>query len=124
MGSGWVALHLNRFPALFYDNMAPNVVLYAMSFFIIIKETSPWFETRLNAGVKQLLLSLSNASFGIYLIHPVFIDIFNHGRFGFVLKPAMGHPAWSIPVTVAAIYICSDLAVSVMRRIPALKYTV
>ena len=123
-GSGLVAFRCNRFPIVFYDNMAPNVALYAASFFIMVKETSPWIEARLNAGVKRLLLSLSGASFGIYLVHPVFIDIFNHGRFGFVLKPAMGHPTWSIPVTVAAIYLCSYLAVSVMRRIPALKHTV
>ena len=124
IGSGWVALHWNQFPTLFYDNMAPNVVLYAMSFFIIIKETVPRFEARLSTGVKQCLLSFSSASFGIYLVHPVFIDIFNHGRFGFVLKPAMGHPVWSIPVVAAVIYLCSYLTVAGMRKVPALKYTV
>jgi len=125
MGSSWIALHFNQFPALFYDNAAPNVVLYVVSFFIIVKETTPRIETQLNTGIKQCLLSFSSVSFGIYLIHPVFIDVFNHGRFGFVLTPAvMGHPAWSIPVTSAVIYICSYLVVSGMRKIPVLKNTV
>ena len=123
-GSGLIALRFNRFPALFYDNLAPNVAIYAASFFILVKEASPWLEIRLNAGIKQLLLSLSGASFGIYLIHPVFIDIFNHGRWGFVLNAPMGHPAWSIPVTSAAIYVCSYLAVLGMQRVPILKKTV
>ena len=123
-GSGWVALHANQFPALFYDNLAPNVVLFAASFFVIVKETVPRLETRLNPGVKQAVLSLSAASFGIYLVHPVFIDIFNHGRWGFVLTPAMGHPVWSIPVTAAAIYLCSYLTVLAIQKIPGLKRSV
>jgi surface polysaccharide O-acyltransferase-like enzyme len=123
-GSGWVALHANQFPALFYDNLAPNVVLFAASFFVIVKETVPRFESRLNADVKQSVLSLSAASFGIYLIHPVFIDIFNHGRWGFVLTAKIGHPAWSIPVTALAIYLSSYLAVLAIRKIPLLRTTV
>lgn len=124
LGSAWIVFHSNQFPTLFYDNMAPNVVFYAASFFIIVKETVPRIEARLNSGVKECLLSLSSASFGIYLIHPVFIDIFNHGRWGFVLKPAMGHPVWSIPLTAAAIYFCSYLAVLGMRKVPVLRSTV
>jgi surface polysaccharide O-acyltransferase-like enzyme len=123
-GSGLVALCFNRFPALFYDNAAPNVALYAASFFIMVKEASPWFETRLSAGIQRLLLSLSSAIFGIYLIHPVFIDIFNHGRLGFVLNAPLGHPVWSIPVTSAAIYVCSYLAVLGIQKVPGLKKTV
>ncbi len=120
-GSGLIALRFNRFPMIFYDNAATNVVLYATSFFIMVKETAPWLETRLNTGAKQFLLSLSGASLGIYLIHPVFIDILNHGRLGFVLNAPMGNPVWSIPVTSAAIYVCSYLAVLGIQKIPVLK---
>ena len=123
-GSGWVVFHADKFPVLFYDNLAPNVVLYAASFFVIVKETVPRFEARLGAGVKRSLLSLSAASFGIYLIHPVFIDIFNHGRWGFTLTAKMGAPAWSIPVTVLAVYACSYLAVLLIRKVPGLRATV
>jgi surface polysaccharide O-acyltransferase-like enzyme len=123
-GSGWLAQHTHQFQTMLYDNLAPNVVLFAASFFVIVKETVPRLETRLNEGVKRFLLSLSSASFGIYLIHPVFLDIFYHGRFGFVLTPAIGHPAWSIPVNALAVYACSYLAVLVIRKIPLLKTTV
>lgn len=124
IGSGWIVFRRGQFPALFYDNMAPNVVFYAASFFVIVKETVPRIEARLNAAARRCLLSLSSASFGIYLIHPVFIDIFNHGRLGFVLKPAMGHPAGSIPLTAAVIYLCSYGAVWGMKKIPGLRSTV
>ncbi|MEI8345618.1 MAG: acyltransferase family protein [Candidatus Omnitrophota bacterium] len=123
-GAGLVALRLNCFPMLVYDNTAPNVALYAASFFIIVKESTPWIETWLGTGLKQFILSLSGASFGIYLIHPVFIDLFSHGRWGFVLNAAMGHPAWSIPVVSAVIYVCSYLAVLGIQKIPLLKRTV
>jgi len=124
LGSGWIVSHANKFPALFYDNLAPNVVLYAASFFVIVKETLPRFELRLNEAVKRSILSLSAASFGIYLIHPVFIDVFSKGRLGFVLNATVGHPAWSIPVTAFAIYGCSYLAVLGIRKIPGLRATV
>ncbi len=123
-GSGWVVFHANKFPIIFYDNLAPNVVLAAASFFVIVKETVPRLEARWSAGVKRSLLSLSAASFGIYLIHPVFIDIFDHGRWGFTLTATMGDPVWSIPLTSFAIYLCSYLAVLAIRKIPLLKATV
>lgn len=123
-GSGWVTLRWDRFPALFYDNSAPNVVLYAASFFVIVKGVVPRIETRLNTGLKQFLLGLSSASFGIYLVHPVFIDLLTHGRLGFVLKPAMGHPVWTIPLIAAIIYLCSYAAVLGIRKVPVLKSTV
>jgi surface polysaccharide O-acyltransferase-like enzyme len=123
-GSGWVVFHANRFPALFYDNLAPNVVLYAASVFVIVKETVTQLEARWSEGVKRSLLSLSAASFGIYLVHPVFIDIFNHGRLGFTLTATMGHPVWSIPVTALAIYACSYLTVLAIRKVPGLRATV
>ncbi len=123
-GSGWVVFHAGRFPALFYDNLAPNVVLYAASCFMIIKETVTRLEPKWNAGVKRAFGGLSAASFGIYLVHPVFIDIFNHGRLGFTLTAQMGHPAWSIPVTALAIYACSYLTVLAIRKVPLLRATV
>ncbi|MFH0984844.1 MAG: acyltransferase family protein [Candidatus Omnitrophota bacterium] len=124
LGSGWVVFHANQFPALVYDNLAPNIVLYAASLFVIAKKTVSRLETRWSAGVKQVLRSLSAASFGIYLIHPVFIDIFNHGRLGFVLNANTGHPAWSIPVTALVIYLCSYLIVLAIRKVPLLRATV
>jgi surface polysaccharide O-acyltransferase-like enzyme len=124
LGSGWVVFHANKFPALFYDNLAPNVVLYAASFFVFVKETMPRFETQWSAGIKRFVLGLSAASFGIYLVHPVFIDLFNHGRLGFTLTAKMGHPAWSIPVTAFVIYACSYLTVLAIRKVPLLRATV
>ncbi len=124
LGSGWIVFHANKFPSLFYDNLAPNVALYAASFFVIVKETVPRLEMRLSEGVKRIVLSLSAASFGIYLIHPVFIDVFNHARLGFVLNALMGHPAWSIPLTSFAVYLFSYMAVLGIRKIPLLKTTV
>ena len=123
-GSGWIVFHKNQFPALFYDNLAPNVVLYAASFFVIVKEMTPRLEAGLSEGMRRVALSLSTASFGIYLIHPVFIDIFNHGRWGFVLTAKMGHPAWSIPLIALAVYFCSYLAVFGIRKIPVLRTAV
>lgn len=124
LGSGWVVFHANKFPTIFYDNLAPNIVLHAATFFVIVKETVTRLEPRWSAGVKQALLSFSAASFGIYLIHPVFIDIFNRGRLGFVLNAHTGHPAGSIPVTSFVIYLCSYLTVLAIRKVPFLRTTV
>lgn len=120
-GTYFLSRQTHSFQVLFYDNMAPNVVFYAASFFLIMKQVGPVLETRMKGGLRNFVLALSKASFGIYLIHPMILDALAKGRWGFVLKGDVPHPALMIPLTALAIYGLSFLAVSVIQKIPVLK---
>jgi surface polysaccharide O-acyltransferase-like enzyme len=121
IGTYLLTRHFHSFQTLFYDNMAPNVVFYAASFFMIMKHAGSALETHLGAGLRRLVLDLSKASFGIYLIHPMIQDILLKGRWGFVLKGDVPHPAFMIPVTAAAIYALSFFIIFVIQKVPVLK---
>lgn len=64
------------------------------------------------------LLSLANCSFGIYLIHPVIINIL-YKVVG--CQPIMFHPVISIPVFCAAIIVPCHIAVWIMKKIPVVR---
>ena len=120
-GTYFLSQHFHSFQLLFYDNMAPNVVFYAASFFMIMKHVGPWLEAHFNAKGRDFVLDLSKASLGIYLIHPMILDILAKGRWGFVLKGDVSHPAAMIPLTTAAIYAISFVVIFLIQKIPILK---
>ena len=121
VGTYLLSRHFHSFQTLFYDNLAPNGVFYAASFFMILKHAGPWIEAHLSVGLRNFVLNLSKASFGIYLIHPMILDILAKGRWGFILRGDILHPAWMIPFTTLVIYGLSFFVISLIRKIPVLK---
>ncbi len=109
------------FQSLFYESLAPNVVLYSISLFVIFKIAGQKFEHKLKLGVQRRLLQISKSTLGIYLIHPMAMDILLKGRWGFVLKGNMQHPLYMIPLTAIATYLLSLAVVQIIQRIPYLK---
>lgn len=125
LGTGALSANDDRYQNLLYDNFAPNVILFTASFFIIMKHAGPSIE-RLWPGqkIKNLILMLSSASFGIYLLHPMILDALIKGRWGVTLTGNAQHPAFMIPIVVTAVYALSLVIVRLMERIPVLKRVV
>jgi surface polysaccharide O-acyltransferase-like enzyme len=107
---------LNRY---FYNYLSPNVILMAISSFVVLRYffTQPEKE----GGSHNLIKHLSSASFGIYLVHVVFLDVLYNGYLGFVLSPASFYVAYSIPITAMVIFLLSYLQVSLFKKIPLLR---
>lgn len=123
-GTAWVCQRTTSFSPLFYDNMAPNIALYAAAFFILMKHASPRLERKMTVGRRRMTTLVAKASFGIYLIHPMFIDILIRGRWGFSLKSNTPHPIFMIPLVTAVVYLLSLGAVLAIQKIPLLRKTV
>ncbi len=123
-GNAWVCRQTGLFSPLFYDNLAPNVAVFAASFFILMKHASGTLEKWVVGEGRRAMALIAQASFGIYLIHPMFIDILNHGRWGFVLRSNASHPAFVIPFVAAVVYLFSLAAVFLIRKIPLVRRTV
>lgn len=104
----------------FYGNV-PNVLLMTVSSFIVLRylgETSRLLQAN---KVKSVVLNLSACTFGIYLIHALFLYIFHKGMLGFTLDAIQGPALLFIPLTAAAVYLVSWASVSVMARVPYLR---
>lgn len=104
----------------FFGNV-PNVLLMTVSMFILLRhigEHSKWLQS---ASVKPVLLSLSTCTFGIYLIHALFLYVFHKGLLGFTLDAVQGPALVFIPLTALAVYLVSWLSICVMARVPYLR---
>lgn len=107
----------------FYGSV-PNVLLMTVSSFIILRYLGETSRVLQLAKVKSVLLNLSACTFGIYLIHALFLYIFHKGMLGFTLDAIQGPALIFIPLTAAAVYLLSWLSVSLMIRVPYLRGTV
>jgi len=77
-------------------------------------------EGKLNTAIK----TLSSASFGIYLVHVLFLYAFSEGLFGFRLTALSGNPAYFVPILVALTYTCSFTVIYIMQKIPYVRRAV
>lgn len=123
-GTALMTAHSGSYHNGFYSNFSPNVIAYTASFFVIIKGTGAAIEKHLAPVLRAWILSCASASFGIYLFHPLVIDVFNRGYAGFVLNGKAEHPLWMIPLTVIAVYFLSYGVVRLLLKIPFLRRTV
>ncbi len=94
-----------------YAVLSPNTCLMAVALFLAAR--------RLELGRSPLWAKLSGATFGIYLIHPLLIDLGLH--FGF---PAPGWSVvWAVPLQTVAIAAVAFALAWCLRRVPKIgKY--
>lgn len=104
-----------------YGYLSPNVIVMSASFFVLARYVLGQSQVFLNPSALRLVESLSSASFGIYLVHAIFLSALNGGYFGFVLNGSAFHPALSIPATALIAFIFSYLTVMMIKRIPGLS---
>ncbi len=91
----------------FYDYLSVNVVVMSITFMLYVKQmpTNSWAK------------NYSVFVFGVYLVHPIFIDLFK-----FVgLSAERFNPIWSIPFFVLMVLICSIFTVRGLSKMPHLK---
>jgi surface polysaccharide O-acyltransferase-like enzyme len=110
-GTLTMSLNQGALYQLFWEGMSPGVALMAVGLFGMavsrFRDAKPpgWTER------------LSRASFCIYLVHIFFLDALVSHSFTVRLLPCLV----SIPLTVAAVFLCSCLTYLVLSRIPFVR---
>ena len=109
------------FSEYFYGYMTPNVILMSTSMFILTK----YFISKVDAFASDRMLSIlksfSAASFGIYLIHPIFLYLLEVGDLGIVISGFEGNPAISIPVTAVTTFFLSYVTILLLKKVPVVN---
>ena len=101
---------------LFYDNFSINTFIVTVAVFVFFKQ-------HLNRMPKtkkgrNLLLLVSKCSFGVYLIHPLFIDVLD--RFlGITIQSF--HQILSVPALSAVVFLASLGASILINKIPLIN---
>lgn len=94
-----------------YGNLTPNVCLTAAALFLLCR--------RLELGRGTIWGRLAPLTFGVYLLHPLFIELFN--ILGF--PDPMWNVAWAVPLQVLTVTLPALALTWLLRHIPKLgKY--
>lgn len=106
------------FSGYFYGYQSPNVIVASAAAFVLIRhvtENNNFFQRPVFLLVVR---SLSSASFGVYLVHVIFLYLLSAGVLGFTLSGFVGNPILSIPATAVTVFLLSYFAIVAIKRIP------
>jgi surface polysaccharide O-acyltransferase-like enzyme len=95
----------------FLDALSITVVPMSISFMLLVKKASKYIKP------SKFISSWSALSFGILLVHPVFIDILK--LLG--IRAMSIDSLFSIPLMATLVYVLSLLAAMIIRRVPLIK---
>lgn len=107
-----------------YSYFAPNVIFMSISIFLLFKNIS--WEKLINKKLYlyKLILTLSNTSFGIYLVHLLVLDIISSGVIGITIDPFLFNPIIGISLVSAITFLLSYFVVIIFQKIPLLNKAV
>lgn len=104
----------------FLGNLTLNVFACAVAVFVFTKQHSGYLKS--GTKLSRFIIRLSVYSFGIYLIHPLFVDELNY-TYG--ITPSGFCSVISVPILVIGIYIASAIVTALLSKIPFVnKYLV
>lgn len=107
-----------KFVGYFYGYLTPNVILASCSAFVVIKYAVTRFDFFRHPAVLAAVSSLSSTSFGVYLIHAMYLYLLAEGRLGVdILDLDLGE-IFTVPLTVILVFAVSHLSVLILRKIP------
>lgn len=112
LGYYYGSINDNRLISLyFYDYLSVSVLAMSLSFFYILKE---W---KLSVFLEKKIAKLSLLSLGIYLVHPVIIDIIRFFKIG----PDTFNPIISLPIITITVFAVSLSTCLIIRKMPVIK---
>jgi surface polysaccharide O-acyltransferase-like enzyme len=97
----------------FYGSLTLNTMIQSIALFLLFKDST--IKNRISGWI---INTISNYSFGIYLVHILVISIlYNHGIFW-----TMAYPLVSLPVIILITLVLSYSVIFLLRKIPLGKY--
>jgi surface polysaccharide O-acyltransferase-like enzyme len=110
------------FDGYFYEYHSPNTVLASIAIFVLFRSIN-WDSMLPKDGqFMKWMNSISIASFGIYLIHPLVMNVIASDEMmkliGFKINYSLIHPVIGTPITIIVVLLLSHLSIWIMRKIP------
>ena len=97
----------------FYNYDSPNVALMSVAVFVFFRYVLGVSDER---SRRQRMSGVARISFGIYLVHDLFIMLLRH----FGITPLSFSPILSVPVLTAVVFLCSFAVAWALSKIPFL----
>jgi surface polysaccharide O-acyltransferase-like enzyme len=109
--------HLN---VILYGYDRPNVILMALVAFVLLTQPQPAAWVAQHARALALVRGCAASSYGMYLIHPLLLDVLGSGVLGVRISGASLPGFVGIPVLAAGLLLASLGVMTVARRVPVL----
>jgi surface polysaccharide O-acyltransferase-like enzyme len=108
----------------FYSQLSLTVMMMSIGTFVLLRDWGIRLEKALAKGglTRRFLVATASASFGIYLVHRIFVELLPSDALGFSVGPLSFHPSLAIPVSSVVIFLASFAVVLVMRNIKLLRW--
>ncbi|WIV12240.1 acyltransferase family protein [Proteiniborus sp. MB09-C3] len=107
-----------------YSYLAPNIIFMSIMVYLLFKNIN-WDKIIGESPIiNKLISSFNRASFGIYLVHLLVLDIISSGDIGIIIDASSFNPIIGIPLVGSITFIVSYLAVVILQRIPLLNKVV
>lgn len=120
LGDWDIRIHDANGRPLFLEFDATNVTLMAVAVFLLVRSLplgrlAPW---------ARAITVVSNASYGIYLVHILVRYALKHGLLGFKLTALTFTPIVSVLLTAGTIFLLSLVIVLILKKIPYVRRAV
>jgi len=109
--------HLN---VILYSYDRPNVVIMALVAFVLLTQPQPAVWVARRPVLLAVVRALAASSYGIYLLHPLLLDVLGSGVLGVRVSGASLAPFIGIPTFAAGLLLVSLGVMTVARRVPGL----
>jgi surface polysaccharide O-acyltransferase-like enzyme len=115
----WVSADGLEYGRYLYGYLSPTVIVMSLCVFLAVRELTERREARAPIRHPRRLHFLGEATFGIFLIHPFFFELWIRHPPG---VPSVGHKlVWWLPATVVGLVVISFLCTVVLKQIPGLR---
>lgn len=115
VGTNYLSLRFNKRILPFYDYMSLNVALSSVGVFAFFKELSKKINWNKNSKAVTCMTALSTLTFGIYLIHFLFVRV---GARNFHMFKLMPNTFLAVPIISVIIFIISAIIAYIIHQIP------
>lgn len=109
-----------KYDGFFYDFVSLNVILASGAAFILLRRISE-AKIFISPKIHSITRSLATATFGIYLIHIIVIEILRYGIPFLHVDTFMGNAIWSVPLVSTIVFLLSYFIVAMIQKIPIIQ---
>ncbi|HKE92224.1 MAG TPA: acyltransferase family protein [Gemmatimonadales bacterium] len=109
--------HLN---VILYSYDRPNVVVMALVAFVLLTQPQPAAWVARHPRLLAVVRACAASSYGIYLLHPLLLDLLDSGVLGVRINGASLPPFVGIPLLAVGLLLVSLGVMMVARRVPVL----
>lgn len=119
LGTTWLSKRAGAFNGTLYGNLSPSVILLSVGTFVLLR-----YLLLRRGTIGPVISSLAAASFGIYLVHPLFLDLITPVIENMLARNGSAGLALAIPLTAVSAFLLSYLVVRLLMALPVLRRTV